>query len=172
MVFDAFEELGGELLAHAGELVQVAGFGGGFERVDVGDLEGGPDERDGFGSHAGEAEELEHGGAVVGEQLVAQGHGAGGDEVADVGGHAFADAGDGEQRFGVGLGGGEGGELGGLLLDGLGGAAVGADAEGVGGVDFEESGGFFEQAGEGDVVHGSQVLGCRRLRRGCGGAGA
>ena len=44
-------------------------------------------------------------------------------------------------------------ELGGLLLDGLGGAAVGADAEGVGGVDFEERGGFVEETGDGDVVH-------------------
>ena len=87
------------------------------------------------------------------EQLFAQRHGAGGDEVADVGGHALADAGDGEQRLGVGLGGGDGGELGGLLLDGLGGAAVGADAEGIGGVDLEQRGGLFEQAGDGDVVH-------------------
>ena len=58
---------------------------------------------------------------------------------------------DGEKLFGLVD---EGGELGGLLLDGLGGAAVGADAEGIGGVDFEERGGLVEQAGEGDVVHG------------------
>ena len=57
------------------------------------------------------------------------------------------------RSFGVGVGRGEGGELGGLLLDGFGCAAVGADAEGVGGVDFEQGGGFVEQAGEGDVVH-------------------
>ncbi len=31
VVFDAFEELGDELFAHAGELGEVAGFGGGFE---------------------------------------------------------------------------------------------------------------------------------------------
>ena len=47
----------------------------------------------------------------------------------------------------------EGGELGGLLLDGLGGAAVGADAEGVGCVDLEQGCGFVEQACDGDVVH-------------------
>ncbi len=63
----------------------------------------------------------------------------------NVGDHALADAGDGEELFGVV---GEGGELGGLLLDGLGGAAIGADAEGVGCVDLEEGGGFVEEAGD------------------------
>ena len=77
------------------------------------------------------------------------------DEVADVGGHALADAGDGEDCLGIGFRGGQGGELGGLLLDGFGGAAVGADAEGVGCIDFEQGGGLVEQACEGDVVHRS-----------------
>lgn len=47
----------------------------------------------------------------------------------------------------------EGFELGGLLLDGFGGAVVGADAEGVSGIDLEERGGFFEESGDGEVVH-------------------
>ena len=104
VVLDAFEELGDEFFAHAGELGEVAGFGGGFERVDVADLAGGPDEGYGLGAHAGEAEEFEHGGLVFLEELFAEGHGAGGDEGDDVGGHAFADAGDGEESFGVGVG--------------------------------------------------------------------
>ena len=153
VVLDALEELGDELFAHAGEGREVAGFGGGFELIDVADLEGGPDEGYGFGAHAGEAQEFEHGGFVFLEELFAERHGAGGDEGDDVGGHAFAYAGDGEESFGVGVGRGEGGELGGLLLDGFGGSTVGADAEGVGGVDFEESGGFVEETGDGDVVH-------------------
>ncbi len=57
---------------------------------------------------------------------------------------------DGKEGFGIF---GEGGELGGLLLDGLGGSTVGANTEGVGGVDLEEGGGFVEQAGDRDVVH-------------------
>ncbi len=65
------------------------------------------------------------------------------------------------RALGSDVGGGEGGELGGLLLDGLGGAAVGADAEGVLAVDFEQGGGFVEEAGDGDVVHG---FGWRLLR--------
>ena len=40
------------------------------------------------------------------------------------------------------------GELGGLLLDGFGGSTVRADAEGVGGVDLEEGGGFVEKPGD------------------------
>jgi hypothetical protein len=40
-----------------------------------------------------------------------------------------------------------------LLLYGFGGAAVGADAEGIGCINFEQIGGFSEQASEGDVVH-------------------
>ena len=95
VVFYAFEELVGEFLPHAGEFEQVTAFGGGFEGVDVRDVECGVEHGDGLGAHAGEAEELEHGGFVFLEQLLTQGDGSGVDEVADVGGHAFADAGDG-----------------------------------------------------------------------------
>ena len=150
VVFDAFEELGDELFAHAGKLGEVTGFGGGFEAVNVTDLAGGPDESYGFGSHAGETKEFEHGGFVFLQELFAEWHGSGGEEGLDVRKHAFANAGDGEELFGVVC---DGGELGGLLLDCLGGAAVGADAEGVGGVDFEERGGFVEEAGDRDIVH-------------------
>ena len=168
MVLDAFKELVGELLAHAGELEELALAGGGFELVDVGDLEGGPEEGDGLGAHAGEAEELEHGGAVAGEELITQGHGAGGDEVADALRHALADVGDGEQGLGIGVGHGEGCELGGLGLDGFGGATVGADTEGVGAVDLEEGSGFIEKAGDGDVVHAAagEMQGLRQARLG------
>ena len=101
VVLDAFEELGYEFLAHAWELGELAGFGGGFERVDVADLAGGPYQGDSFGAHAREAKEVEHGGFVFLQELFAEGHGAGGDEGADVGGHAFADSGDGEESFGM-----------------------------------------------------------------------
>ena len=74
--------------------------------------------------------------------------------VADVGGHAFADAGDGEQQFGVGVRGDEAGDLRGLLFDGFGGATVGANAEGVGAVDFEQRSGFIEESCDCEIVHG------------------
>jgi len=43
VVLDTFKQLGDELFAHAGELGEFAGFGGGFKAVDVADLTGGPD---------------------------------------------------------------------------------------------------------------------------------
>ena len=45
-----------------------------------------------------------------------------------------------------------------LLLDGLGRAAIAADTEGIGRVDFEQGGGLIEQARDGDVVHVERVL--------------
>ena len=50
--------------SEAGELFELAGGDGGFELVDVGDLEDFPEEGDGFRAHAGELEEFEHGGLV------------------------------------------------------------------------------------------------------------
>ena len=153
IVLNAFEELVGKLLAHAGEGQEVAALGGLFEGVDIADAECGVDEGDGLGAHAGKAEQLEHGGLVAAEEFFAQRHGAGGDEVADVGGHAFADARDGEERLGVGVGCGERGELRGLLLYGFGGAAIGANAKGIGCVDLQQCSGLIEQSRKGNVVH-------------------
>ena len=45
------------------------------------------------------------------------------------------------------------GDLLSLGLDGFGGVAVRADAEGILAVDFEQVGGFVENAGDGFVVH-------------------
>ena len=80
VVFDALEELGDEFFAHARQLGEMTGLGGGFERVDVGDLAGGPDEGYGLGAHAREAQEFEHGGFVFLQQLFAERHGAGGED--------------------------------------------------------------------------------------------
>ena len=62
------------------------------------------------------------------QELFAKGHGTGGEERLNVGDHAFADAGNGEELFGVVC---DCRELGGLLLDSFRCAAVGAYAEGV-----------------------------------------
>ena len=45
-----------------------------------------------------------------------------------------------------------------VILDGLRGVAVGADAEGILPVDFEQVGGFVENVGDGLVVHGQVRL--------------
>ena len=68
----------------------------------------------------------------------------------DVGDHAFADTGNLEQAFGIG---GDGGEGNGALLDGFGGAAVGAYAEGIARADLEEIGGFGEELCDGAIFH-------------------
>jgi hypothetical protein len=154
VVFDTLEEFRNELLAHSRKLGKLACLCCGFEAVYIANLTGGPDESDGFWAHARKTQQLEHGGFVFLEELFAKRNGAGGEEGLNVGNHTFADAGDSEQLFGII---GEGGQLGGLLLDSLGGSAVGADAEGVSCVNFEEGGGFVEQAGDRNIVHGDPV---------------
>ena len=52
------------------------------------------------------------------------------------------------------------GELDGGGLDGFGGAAVGADAEGIASCDFEQVGGLDEEIGDGAVVHAG-IIGTR-----------
>src|SRR6202012_2874580 len=102
-----------------------------------------------FRTHAGKAQELEYGGFVLLEKLLAERHGSCCEESLDVGDHAFADAGDGEELLGVFA---DGGELGGLLLDGLGCAAVGADTEGICCVDLEEGSSFVEESGDRNII--------------------
>ena len=65
--------------------------------------------------------------------------------------HPFADAGDGKNFLGFAN------EISnGLrqIFDGLGGIAVGADAERICCVNFEQIGGFIQDRGDGFVVHG------------------
>jgi hypothetical protein len=95
------------------------------------------------------------------QELFAQGEVAGREEGLDVGGHAFAYAGNGEKLFGVIS---EGGELRRLLFDCLGGTAIGADSEGVSAVNLEQCSGFVEQAGDRDIVHGDAIRVRERIR--------
>ncbi len=84
------------------------------------------------------------------EQFVAQRHGAVLLDRLDVGDHALADAGDFEQALGIA---GDGGERDGALLDGFGGAAIGADAKGIAGADLQQIGGFGEHLCDGAIFH-------------------
>ena len=151
---DAFAELLDELVADAREVGQAAFVDGDGEVVDGGDAGGFEDKGDGLGAHAGKFEQLKHGGLVAGEQLVTQRHRAVLLDRLDVGDHAFADAGNLEQAFGIV---GDGGERDGALLDGFGGATVGADAEGVACADLEQICGFGEELCDGAIFH---VLRC------------
>ncbi len=147
---DAFAQLLDELVADARQIGEAALVDGYSEVIDGGDASGLEDECDGLGAHAGELEQLKHGGLVAREQFIAQRHGAVLLDRLDVGDHAFADAGNLEQAFGIG---GDGGEGNGALLHGFGGAAVGAYAEGIARADLEEIGGFGEELCDGAIFH-------------------
>ena len=95
------------------------------------------------------------------QELFAEGEGAGAEDRLDVGDHALADAGDGEELFGVVC---EGQELGGLLLDSFGGSTIGADTEGIGGINLEQGSSFVEKAGDRDIVHENAIR-VRRYKR-------
>src|SRR6187402_170449 len=138
----------------------MSGLGGGFEGVDVGDLEGAPEESYGLRTHAGKSKKVEHGRAILCEEIIAKRHGDGGQEVPYVSSHALADAGDSEHSLWILC---DFSELLGLLFDGFRSAAVGADAEGIGGVDLEEGRCFVEQACDGDIVHGEDRIARRML---------
>ena len=138
------------LFAHARQFADFAFAGEFLYAIEIADLVGAPDEGDGLGPEALNLEQFEHGGTVFLEQLGVDLDVALLKKVLQVGEHAFADAGDGEQLFGLGD------QVGDLLrhgLDGLGGVAVGADAEGILAVDFEQVGGLVEDAGDGLVIH-------------------
>ena len=97
VIFDAFQELFGELLAHARQLEQRTSLGCRFELVDVRDLECRPEQGYCLGTHAGQPQKLQHGGSIFGQQLRAQRHGAGRDEIANILCHALAYTRNGEQ---------------------------------------------------------------------------
>ena len=72
-------------------------------------------------------------------------------ELLDVGGHAFADAGNFQQLLGLAE---QGRNLVGRGLNRLGGAAIGADTESVVAVDLHQIGGFVEDVRDGFVIQG------------------
>ena len=104
VVLDALDQLVGEALTHARQREQVAALGSLFERIDVGDAESRVEHRNGLRAHAGKAKELEHRRLVSGQEFIPQRHGASGCEVADIRGHALANARNRQQRLGVRLG--------------------------------------------------------------------
>ncbi len=150
MILDAFEQLGNKFFTHARQFGELACLGSGFKAVYIAYLAGRPDKRNGLWTHAGQAEKLQHRGFVLLQQLFAKRKSTGRQKRLDVSGHAFADPRDSKKLFGVI---GQCGELRGLLLDSLCSTAVGADAEGISGVDLEESRGFIEESGDRDIVH-------------------
>ena len=118
--------------------------------LQIAHLVGAPDQGDGLRAEALDLEQVEHRGVIFRKQFGVQRKFAFLEHFLQVHQHAFADAGDGQHFLGIID---QVGDLLGLGLDGFGGVAVRADAEGILPVDFEQVGGFVENAGDGFVVH-------------------
>ncbi len=143
------------LFAHAWQVANFAFACEFLHAVEVADLIGAPDERDGFGSQSLNLEQLQHRGPVFREQLSMLAQTAFFEELLDVQQHAFADAGNSSSFFGS------------LIMSAIccgrasiasAAIAVGTNAEGILAIDFEQVGGFIEDAGDGFVVHGQGQL--------------
>jgi hypothetical protein len=140
--------------AHARQFADLAFAGEFFYAINVTDLVGAPDERNRFRSQPLDLQQLKHGGVIFFEQFGLHTEAAIFEEFLQVQQHAFADAGDGENFLGFAD---DVFDLLGEVFDGLGGVAVGANAEGIGRIDFEQVGGFVEDRGDGFVVHGFKI---------------
>ena len=92
--FDAGEDLGFGLLAHAGQAAQLAGAGGGFQLGQVGDAQLLPEQGDLLGSQVGHLQQLHQGGGHFGFQLLEEVQPAGGEQLVDLLGDGLAHAGD------------------------------------------------------------------------------
>ncbi len=150
IVFDRFQQLLFLFRPHARELAYLS-FPGQFgHALGVAHLVGAPDEGDGLRAQALDLEQVEHRGVILLEQFCVQREFSLFEHFLQVQQHAFADAGDGEHFLGIVD------QVGNLLrlgLDGFGGVAIRADAEGILAVDFEQVGGFVQDAGNGLIVH-------------------
>ena len=126
VVFDRLQQLGFVLLAHARQFANLAFARQFLDAVDVADFVGAPDQRDGLRAEALNLQQLQHRRVVFLEQFGLHGELAVFEKFLQVAQHALADAGDGENLLGVGD---EFLDLLRMILDGLRGVAVGADAE-------------------------------------------
>jgi hypothetical protein len=100
-------------------------------------------------------QQAEHRRVILLEHLGVQGKPAFFEHFLQVRQHSLANARDGEDFLGFAD---QVCDLLGKGFDGLGGIAVGADAEGILAVDFEQVGGFVENAGDGFVVHAESKI--------------
>ena len=150
IVLDGFEQFLLVLLAHAGQTANLAFLGQLLYAFGIADVIGAPDQGDGLRAEALNLQQVEHRGVIFLEQLGVQREPAFFKHFLQVQQHSLADAGDGENFLGFAD------QVCNLLrqgFDGFCGVAVGADAEGILAVDFEQVGGFVEDAGDGFVVH-------------------
>ena len=128
IVFDGLEQLLFLLLAHARKLANLSFPGQLLHAFEITHLVGAPDQSDGLRAQALDLEQVKHRGVIFLEQFGVQRKFALFEHFLHVHQHAFADAGDGEHFLGFVD---QVGDLLGLGLDGFGGVAIRADAEGI-----------------------------------------
>ena len=95
--FDAEDDLGFGLLAHAGQAAQLTGAGGGFQLSQVGDAQLVPEQAHLLGTQVGHLEQLHQRDGHFGGQLIVEPQVTGGEQLVDLLGDGFAHAGDLEQ---------------------------------------------------------------------------
>src|SRR5713226_1427467 len=166
VVLNRFEQLLFLLFAHAGQDANFAFARQLLHALHIADLVRTPDEGNGLRAQALDLQQVEHRGPVFFQQLGMYGETAVLEHLLQVLQHAFADAGNFEHLLGLVD------QLSNLLrqlFNGLGGVAVGTDAERILAVDFEQVGGFVKNARDGLVVHAEvkiKQVGARGLERG------
>ena len=145
--FDPEEQAGFGFLTHAGEAPQLSGAGGGFQLGQRGDVELLPEQGDLLGTQVGHLEQVDQGGRNFSFEPLEEVKPTGGEELVDLLGDRFADAGDlGEaaffpvfDRFSAEVG------------QAVGGLAVGEDLVDDFALDLEQVGDLREDLGELEV---------------------
>jgi hypothetical protein len=154
VIFDGLQQFLFVLLAHARQFADLAFARKLFHAIDVADLIGAPDQCNRLRPQALNLQQLEHRRMIFLEQVGLHAELAVLEEFLQVDQHPFADAGNGQNLLGFGD---DVFDLLRVIFDGLGGIAVGADAERILAVDFEQIGGFVENRGDGFIVHGLKI---------------
>jgi len=125
-----------------------------FHPIHVAHLVGTPDQRNRLRSQPLNLQQLQHRRVILLEQVGLHAEAAVLEQLLQIDQHAFADAGDSEHFLGFGD---DVFDLLGMIFHSLGCVAVGANAERILTVDFEQVGGFVKNVGDGFVVHGLKL---------------
>src|SRR3954469_20049978 len=154
VILDAFQNLLLVLLSHTGKGAQLAFARQLRDSIDITDLKSIPNERDGLRSESLNLQQLQHARTELRQQLAMQAQLAFAGDLAQVGGHAFADARNLQQLLLVGD------DLADLLrqrLDGFGGATIRAYAEGVVAADLHQVSSLVKRICDGFIVQAGSV---------------
>ncbi len=155
VVLNGLQQFGFVLFAHAGQLANLSLAREFLDAVDVADFVGAPDECDGLRSEALNLQQLQHRRVVFLEQFHLDGELAAFEKLLEVVQHSLADAGNSQNLLGIGdqiL------DLLRVIFNRLRRVAVGANAERVLPIDFEQIRRFIKNVGDGLVVHRLKII--------------